>query len=482
MNPRIAVTASLLPLAALAAAVAPALAPRVHTAPLVHTTPATPATPAAPTTAAVLPVPVDGPAGVHVTVTPDRTVLYADGDRRMRVRVDWWADASGETRATPTDLIVVLDRSGSMVGEKMLDARAAATELVSLLGPEDRFALVSFSSEVRVDVPLSRSTDPRAWTDTIARIEPGGGTGMVDGLAVGLGQAVAAPGRSRRVVLISDGQPDTAEGLEALAAGSARHETPLTTIGIGLDYDEALMQSLADRGAGNFYWAQRGAELQGVLAAELSTARQTVASGVRLSSTGGARVIDAGGMPVQDGRVELGTLYAGQHRSLWVTVELPESGAATWPLGTFALGFTPPEGAPVSLLAVAPSVSLTHDAEVAYAALGDDWADAVVTDDYNRLRTAVSASVQAGDQQAAMRAISAYQVENAQLNAWAANPRVTDNLRELDALAADVNAQFVGADQRNKQNTWSKGTRVDSYSKRRVGQVMPGPAPMPASR
>src|SRR5689334_15829278 len=110
MNPRILVTASLLPMAALAAVVAPVLMPAADPpqtpgATSTHDLPPPADVPIPDVPAAV--APVEGH-GLHLTVTPDRSVLWSEGDRRMRVRVDWWADEGAETRTTPTDLVVVL--------------------------------------------------------------------------------------------------------------------------------------------------------------------------------------------------------------------------------------------------------------------------------------------------------------------------------------------------------------------------------------
>ncbi|MEQ1507542.1 MAG: VWA domain-containing protein, partial [Myxococcota bacterium] len=316
----------------------------------------------------------------------------------------------------------------------------------------------------------------------IGSLEAEGSTALDAGLSLGL-DLVASPtaGRSRRVVLLSDGLPDTAVGLDDLARRAARAESPLTTIGIGDDYDEALMQSLSDLGGGNFYWTRRGPELAQVLGMELGSARSTVATTVRARLDGGARIVDGGGVPLgSEGDLQLGSLFAGQHRSAWLTVELPPGSGA---LGTLALAFTDPNGGVASISAQIPSVTLTRDAGVAYAALGDTWADAVVTEDYNALRTAVSSAIQHGDRDTAVAAIAKYRIDNATVNQFANNPKVADNLDELQRLESEVNANFVGADQRARQNVWAKGTRMDASTKRQSGKLsLPMPAPAPSQR
>jgi Ca-activated chloride channel homolog len=471
MNSRLLVTASLLPLAAVAVLAAPMLAP----APSASVAPSPPAAPPAPEPPAVA---VTSAGGVHVEASPDRDLVFA-GDRQMRVKLDWWADEDrGEAQVWPTDLVVVLDRSGSMAGTKLADAKAAARALVSQLGPDDRFTLVSFASDTRVDlraVPAGAGGQ-RAFL-AIDALQAGGGTEMVAGLAQGLQVTDATPGYVERMVLISDGLPNGSAGLHDLAVDVLRRESALTAIGIGDDYDEALLQGLADAGGGSFYWARQGPELEQVLAHELSSARRTVASAARLRATGGARIVDAGGLrPGATGEVELGTLFAGQRRSVWVTLEVP-AGVGEVDPGALELTVVPAEGDVQRLVADLAPVALTDDAAAMYAALGDTWAESVVVDQYNDLRTKVSAAVQQGDQVAAVQAIEAYRQQQFFANAYAQNPIVDDNLEQLDGLVQEVDDNFRGPNAASKRNLWSKGTRSDAYSQRRGGSFVPAPAP-----
>jgi Ca-activated chloride channel family protein len=78
-----------------------------------------------------------------------------EGIARLELTIRGDAAKTGAAARVPTDLVVMFDRSGSMSGDPIEFARAAVRELVAQLGPEDRFALVSYASEARVDVPLT---------------------------------------------------------------------------------------------------------------------------------------------------------------------------------------------------------------------------------------------------------------------------------------------------------------------------------------
>ena len=114
------------------------------------------------------------------------------------------AQASPSTERVPTDLWVVLDRSGSMNGTKMRDARAAVRELVSGLGPDDRFALVSYANGARVDLPLGPGSRP-GIARTLESIQANGATHLSEGLDVALGPEGNGEDSLARPCVLRDG-------------------------------------------------------------------------------------------------------------------------------------------------------------------------------------------------------------------------------------------------------------------------------------
>lgn len=409
------------------------------------------------------------------SVRPDRSAVLQGGDRVVRVElVIASSHAAGATRE-PTDLVVMLDTSGSMEGQKIRDARAAAAQLVRQLGPQDRLALVDFDSQARVVVPLTYATDG-ARDLALARIdalEAGGSTHMPQALDVGLAQFTGAT-RATRAILISDGRPNHPGDLEARARSAARSEHPLTAVGIGMDYDEALMSRLADLGTGNFYWVRERDDLARVFSEELQSASRTVASAldVTFTSPAGVEVVDAAGY-ARDGApggtsFRVGSLSAGQERRFWVTLQVPGGAGEEVDLGSFHLGVQGTAGR-VDLVAGAGKVTQVSDREAWLASLDPAaWGRAVVEEEYNVMRTDVSRQVQAGQRDAALEAIRNFQARTGEMNAVAGSAEVARSLRESEALAGQVEATFQ--QEAAAQNSFAKGLNLTAYTSRRRGQ------------
>jgi Ca-activated chloride channel family protein len=389
-----------------------------------------------------------------------------------------------EAPRRPTDLVVVLDRSSSMLGEKIAQALGAVRELVGRLGPDDRFALVSYSTDAALTIPLaSATTEARsAWVRTIAAISADGNTNMSSGLDLGLDliERARTPGRATRAILISDGlanQGDpTPDGLARRAGRAVRGEYVLSTVGVGADFNEYLMTRLADAGTGNYYYLERAQELASVFAREFDAARTTVAAAlaVEIAPAPGVAVTDAGGYPVehQGDRVHFrpGSLFAGQERRIWVTFRVPSGAVGDHDLGRVALTYRK-DGAPVTLaLAGLPRIACVATEDDFYAGLdADSWSRAVTVDGYNKMQEEVAREVKAGRRDAALGRLRAFKDEARRLNQRVNAPAVAASIGAADRLERDVADAFEGEGQAAKQNKLSKSKVAASVDSRRVG-------------
>jgi Ca-activated chloride channel family protein len=398
-----------------------------------------------------------GAGPVHFAGNLDRGAVLANGDGIVRMELSLRADPTrGAALRLPTDLVVVLDRSGSMSGEKITQARAAIRALVDRLGPQDRFALVTYSDGVEIRVPLAQATDAArsGWFETVEGVSAQGGTNMSAGLDMGLGLVNAArvSGRSPRVILISDGlanQGDASrEGLRARASRAASGEYALSTVGVGADFDEDLMAALADAGTGNFYYLENAVNLSEIFASELSTARETVASGVtiRFMPAPGVELVDAAGYPLersQDGSVLVrpGSLFSGQDRRLWATLRIASTGPASQELGDFSVSYRSGDGTAKLAFSERPRVSRVSKADDFYARVDKErWAQAVVVDQYNRLQREVAMDVKQGLAEEARRKIEAYGKDVGVMNERIESDEVKKQLGKLSSLADSVAA------------------------------------------
>lgn len=155
---------------------------------------------------------------------------------------------------------LVLDTSGSMVGEPIEKAKAAALEFVDALDDDDRVSLVVFHSFTETPVPL-RVLDEEGRREVRAAIEglrAEGTTDLLGGLSGGSAQlqSVVANGGLARVVLLSDGQPNDATNILSVADQIAAHGITVTALGLGLEYDEALLGRIAQKTGGKFHFAE----------------------------------------------------------------------------------------------------------------------------------------------------------------------------------------------------------------------------------
>ena len=234
----------------------------------------------------------------------------------------------------PLSVAVVIDRSGSMSGEPLTNAKAAAARLVDSLDESDAFTIITYSSTDEVIAPIARaSSDAKARAHAaIDQIWAHGNTCISCGINLGASELARTPiaGGLERMVLISDGQANEGiydrDELAQLAANTAAHGVSITAVGVGLDFDETTMMRLARVGHGNYYFVENTATLGEMFATELGGMTQTVAADLRLDirESAGTRVLDAYGYPlVREGdslTVPVADLRAGEVRKVVLRV------------------------------------------------------------------------------------------------------------------------------------------------------------------
>jgi Ca-activated chloride channel family protein len=177
---------------------------------------------------------------------------------------------------TPVNLAVVVDVSGSMSSNNKLDyVKQGLLLMLDELDAEDQLALVTYSSTARVIVPSQYVTDRSVFTEAIQALYPSGSTNLYDGMVLGY-QEVAKNLESEglaRVMLLSDGLANVGttddESILATSAEYNRQGIGLTTIGVGLDFNQELMLSLAEQGNGNFYFVETQEKITKVFKDEL---------------------------------------------------------------------------------------------------------------------------------------------------------------------------------------------------------------------
>lgn len=233
------------------------------------------------------------------------------------------------------DLALVIDRSGSMSGEKIQQARRAAHTIVDGLTERDRLSVVSYGNRAQVHAE-SRAVAPTAKDQlhgAVDEIGVAGGTNVGQGLEKGL-EAVRSEQvnpKIDRVVLLSDGKPTVGvqshSTLAKMVAAKRSDGVSVTTMGVGLDYNEDLMTDIAKSGGGNYYFIDRAGKVDEIFERELTSLAKTVAAdtSLRLEVGDGIEVASVRGHAHrrENGavRVALSEVSAGETKSVLLKLE-----------------------------------------------------------------------------------------------------------------------------------------------------------------
>lgn len=237
----------------------------------------------------------------------------------------------------PMNIAVVLDRSGSMADAGKIDyAKDAVLKLIDRLDSEDIFSLVIYDDVVDVPFPARRVESKAALRRLVNQIYPRGSTNLGGGMVEGFRQVERNLKRDyvNRVILLSDGlanQGITDPGeLARIARRYRSNSISLTTMGVGLEYNENLMISLSESGGGNYYFIESPHGLASIMGREMNTLSSVVAQNamVDLSVGRGVRVKDIIGCEhsAEGGSyvIPVGDLYANDTREFTVELEVPE--------------------------------------------------------------------------------------------------------------------------------------------------------------
>lgn len=266
------------------------------------------------------------------------------------------AHTTPTTRA-PLDLVLVIDRSGSMSGAPLKAALEAASRIIRGLRDDDRVAVVTFDSQVDIVQPLVHPTDRAGLVQRVQSVRSGGSTALFDGWEAGMRQLRGQVGKERiaRVILLSDGQAnhgltDQAAIAEQVARAAAEGITT-STVGLGQGFNETLMTAMARAGEGAANFGQTADDLDEAFEEQFAILAHAFLRQVRVEIQGGsdvqARLL---GDFLEEGRAtsrKLGTLPWAA--SLVAVVEL-KIGAAARADSLLAVNFSAvtKEGEPVT--------------------------------------------------------------------------------------------------------------------------------------
>jgi Ca-activated chloride channel homolog len=303
--------------------------------------------------------------------------LAAEREQTVDVLIRITPPALDRSNATRPDLnlSLVIDRSGSMEGEKMVRAREAAMYCVDQMLPTDRLSVVTFDDHIEVLFPSELVKNKQKMKDLISRVMARGSTALHEawvrgGLTVSeqmLDQGI------NRVILITDGLANvgitSTDEIVTQALGLFQRGVSTSTIGIGADFNEDLLMPMAQSGGGNAWHVVEPQDMQNIFQIELEGLLAQFAHTVSLSliPADGVRIVDVLNdfELTETGRYRLPNLQAGSPLEIVVQLRAGAEEVGTkMRLLDLRLGFTPTEAKNADVLKQAHTVEFVPQSQV----------------------------------------------------------------------------------------------------------------------
>jgi Ca-activated chloride channel family protein len=287
------------------------------------------------------------------------TLPVTNGEQAVYALVDIKAGAAYGIGTMPSNIALVLDRSGSMDGEKMDNLKEAVGYVVDRLGDEDIVSITIFDDQVETLVPSQPAKNRDAIKSKLAQVITRGGTQISDGLSTGLAEAKkgSAADRVSRVLLLTDGQTwDDEDACLKLADEAGTQGVAITSIGIGDEWNEKLLLQIAERSHGNSHWIQNPIAILDAFRQEVERMQAIAATNVTITGrmSAGVRpvkvyttapmIADISARAVNGGtiRADLGSLDAKTGQKVLIEARMSAQKAGPFRLGQVEIGYDVP--------------------------------------------------------------------------------------------------------------------------------------------
>lgn len=268
-------------------------------------------------------------------ITTDRAFVPASAPavRYLHIVLNAPSRKQDDSTRAPASVALVLDRSGSMDGQKIAMAREAVAHATKMLKPTDHLALVAYDEEVSTILERTPATQEakKLALSRLAKIGARGSTDLHGGWLRGaelLQTPSVADIAVSKVMLLTDGLANhgVADPAEIVAAAGRMRSAGIvtSTFGVGQDFNEHLLSKMATAGGGHFYFIERPKQIPDFLASELGETLEVVARDVvlQIDCDPGVDAMIVNEMPAErhDDRVSirLGNLVADQELEIVV--------------------------------------------------------------------------------------------------------------------------------------------------------------------
>ena len=305
--------------------------------------------------------PEDGAFAIHVEGSPSPF----GGDKHWLLRVGLQGKTVSEDARKDATLVFAIDVSGSMAREDRLElVKRSLRLLVDELRPADEVGIVIYGDRGSVLLEPTDGGEKRSIIQAIDRLSPGGSTYVEDGLKIAYRMAAerVQPGRVTRVLLLSDGVGNVGRtGADSILAQIRDHVddgVTLTTVGFGMgNYNDILMEQLANDGDGSYYYVDSLTEARRVFVDNLVGTLQNIAKDTKVQVDFDPEVVrsyrllgyenrDVKDEDFRDDTVDAGEVGAGHSATALYEIKLHDD--AKGALATVYLRYEDPDNGEVS--------------------------------------------------------------------------------------------------------------------------------------
>ena len=357
---------------------------------------------------------------LNIRTVMSRDILPITGaEQAVHALIDLKAGSGALSAPLPANFSLVLDRSGSMDGDKLEHLKQAVGYVVDHLGQQDRISVTIFDDTVETLIPNQPVQDRDKIKSTIDGLIARGGTQISDGLRTGLAELTKgfAANRVNRLLLLTDGQTwDDEAACLALAEEAGTSGVAITSIGIGEDWNEKLLLQIAERSRGNSHWIQEPRSILDVFRQEVDSLRAVALTNLTISvhaapSVRIARVhrtvpmISEIAVSARSNGIELGALDASLGQTLLLDLRVPAHQAGRFTLGRVEATYDVPfRGITGSRTEAELAVTFSNDS--ASARVNPEVMNLAERVSAFKLQTRALTDIAAGDLEAATRRLA----------------------------------------------------------------------------